>query len=105
VVACACSGSGVFAQTTEAPALPGMRIEETGTRIPRTDTETALPVQVIDRDENPARQLDDGVRAEGARVRELQRRKTPRRRSAKRAARALRVQTSADLETAIRSCC
>jgi len=45
------TGPGAFAQTTEPPVFPDMRIEVTGSRIARTDSETALPVQVISRDE------------------------------------------------------
>jgi outer membrane receptor protein involved in Fe transport len=50
-IALAYAGPGAFAQTAEPPVFPDMRIEVTGSRIARTDSETALPVQVISRDE------------------------------------------------------
>jgi iron complex outermembrane receptor protein len=51
IVALAYSAPRAFAQTTELPGFPDVRIEVTGSRIARTDSETALPVQVLSRDE------------------------------------------------------
>jgi iron complex outermembrane receptor protein len=62
-----------FAQITEPPAFPDLRIEVTGSRIARTDAETALPVQVISRDEILRGNFQYRIGADGAHLRERQR--------------------------------